>query len=414
MHFRDFLWVVKNKKAYEIVRKLNSNKFSDVEYFIERILKYACKNVPFYHKYDIYDLSEFPILTKELIRKNYNQLLSINYIGKTKINFSGGSTGEPVPILQCEEYYNWVNAILFDYYNRNFEKSWQRATTLEIWGSPGDVNKKEGQAWHKKLKNIIYSSYVYNCFVFNEDDKKRCIEIINNKKPFFLKGYTNSLIELAEYIEKNDYFINGIEYILTRSSPLTNKARHFLERIFKGKIYDLYGSREVSAIAAEATFGNTNEYHVFNKNCFLEINENNEILVTNFHNYSMPIIRFNIGDKANLLSNKNNKQILGPIEGRSYAYIRFQNGINIHSQYFIAKFFNSSIYQFQVKQTAIDEIMVKYIDPYSELSNEFKNQFEEDIQEIAKLKIKFVWSRNKFIPKTINGKHLYVIPFDNH
>ena len=67
MHFRDFLWVVKNKKAYEIVRKLNSNKFSDVEYFIERILKYACKNVPFYNKYDIYDLSEFPILTNELI-----------------------------------------------------------------------------------------------------------------------------------------------------------------------------------------------------------------------------------------------------------------------------------------------------------------------------------------------------------
>ena len=164
----------------------------------------------------------------------------------------------------------------------------------------------------------------------------------------------------------------------------------------------------MTAIAAERSFGKVNEYYVFNKNCYVEENENNELLITNFHNYSMPIIRFNIGDKSRLLSNNKDLQILGPIQGRIFDYIKFENGLKIHAQYFIQKFFKTSIHQFQIEQTKKNSILINYVDPFNDLTNQFKDAFEKDLQKLAKVKILFNWNRTKFIKKTKNGKYLYV------
>ncbi|MBO8204936.1 phenylacetate--CoA ligase family protein [Prochlorococcus marinus] len=408
MNYRENLWAIKNRKAYLIVKSFNKKQIYSVEESISKILKYAQKNVPYYAKFNSSDIKNFPILTKNIIRSNFKELLSKNYKGKSSITYSGGSTGEPVPILQCEEYADWTNAILFSYFKNNFEKSWQEATTLEIWGSLNDIENKEGTNFYKKFKNIIYSSYCYNCFVFTEVDYKRCINLINRKKPFFLKGYTNSLLELAQYIDKKNIYVEEIPYILTRTCVLNNETRDFLQKVFKGRVFDLYGSREVAAIAAERSFGKLNEYYVFNKNCYVEVNENNELLITNFHNYSMPIIRFNIGDQSKLVSKKEDLQILGPIKGRIFDYIKFENGLKIHAQYFIQKFFKTSINQFQIEQTKINSILINYVDPFNDLTDEFKEAFEKDLQKLAKVEILFNWNRAKFIKKTKNGKYLYV------
>ncbi len=408
MHYREKLWSLKNKKAYLIVKSFKKKNLYNLEYSINKILKYAQQNVPFYKKYDCSDINKFPVLTKDIIRSNFKELLSKNYNGKSFITYSGGSTGEPVPILQCEEYVNWTNAILFNYFKSNFEKSWQEATTFEIWGSLSDIENKEGKNLYKNFKNIIYSSYCYNCFLFSEIDYKRCIDLINRKKPFFLKGYTNSLLELAQYIDKKELYVEETPYILTRTCVLNNETRDYLQKIFKGRVFDLYGSREVSAIAAERSFGKINEYYVFNKNCYVEVNDKNELLITNFHNYSMPIIRFNIGDQSKLISKENELQILGPIQGRIFDYIKFENGLKIHAQYFIQKFFKTSINQFQIEQIEKDSILINYVDTFNDLSDIFKEDFEKDLQNLAQVKIKFNWNRKEFIKKTKNGKYLYV------
>ena len=408
MHFREKLWALKNRKAHLIVKSFNKRNSYNIEDSIIKILKYAQENVPFYKKYNSTDINKFPVLTKNIIRSNFKKLLSKNYIGKSKIIYSGGSTGEPVPILQCEEYVDWTNAILFHYFKTNFEKSWQEATTLEIWGSLNDIENKEGKNLYKKFKNIIYSAYCYNCFLFSEIDYKRCIDLINRKKPFFLKGYTNSLLELALYIDKKKLYVEKTPYILTRTCVLNNETRDYLQKIFKGRVFDLYGSREVTAIAAERSFGKEYEYYVFNKNCFVEVNDNNELLITNFHNYSMPIIRFNIGDQSKLISKEKDLQILGPIQGRIFDYIKFENGIKIHAQYFIQKFFKISINQFQIEQIKKDLILINYVDPFNVLTDIFKEAFEKDLQKLAKVKILFNWNKKEFIEKTNNGKYLYV------
>ena len=80
--------------------------------------------------------------------------------------------------------------------------------------------------------------------------------------------------------------------------------RQKIENIFGTKLYDFYGSREAACIAAECKYG---LMHVFSFNNYVEILDNNDqpveegeegkVIITNLHNYSMPLIRYEITER---------------------------------------------------------------------------------------------------------------------
>ena len=203
----------------------------------------------------------------------------------------------------------------------------------------------------------------------DENTIMKIIEKINRFKPYYLKGYKNALITVAEYINKNNINIHKSNFILPRTEVLDDYSRNLLEKSFLG-VYLICMDREVSAIAAEIPQSKRNNLYVFNENNFIEIDNNNHILVTNFHNYAMPIIRFDIGDESNLISETIDRQILGKIKGRICDYLSFKN-CKIHSEYFTHKFYNSSIFEFQVKQISLNKINIQFVD--------FNNNIDEGL-----------------------------------
>ena len=77
------------------------------------LIEHAYKNVPYYHKLFINlglkpsdikkmdDLKKIPILTKEIIRNNFEDLKAINYKPKEIVEWStGGSTGQPLRFVR--------------------------------------------------------------------------------------------------------------------------------------------------------------------------------------------------------------------------------------------------------------------------------------------------------------------------
>ncbi len=82
--------------------------------------------------------------------------------------------------------------------------------------------------------------------------------------------------------------------------------REKLELVFGAPVFDLYGAREAGAIAMECD--RHNGLHVFGETTLLEIvdgrgrevdiGERGEVLTTNLRNYTMPLIRYRIGDDA--------------------------------------------------------------------------------------------------------------------
>ena len=78
-----------------------------------------------------------------------------------------------------------------------------------------------------------------------------------------------------------------------------------IEEAFGTKVYNFYGSREVSNLAGECKKGLMHTFDFWN---YLEVLDDNnqpvkegeegKVVVTNLVNYSMPLIRYEIGDLA--------------------------------------------------------------------------------------------------------------------
>ena len=125
------------------------------------------------------------------------------------------------------------------------------------------------------------------------------------------------------------------------------------------KIFNSYGSREVSQIAMECKHSNM---HISSENQIVELAENNSlkekklknIIITNLNNFCMPFIRYEIGDVAESLEDidclckRKHKSILG-LSGRSNENIIFNNGKVVNGEYFEFLFENiSEVERYQV------------------------------------------------------------------
>ena len=96
------------------------NKLQNIKLF--KIINLAIENVPYYinlknemrldsKKKDAKDIiKQFPILTKYDLINNYDDLINPEYIGDTYQNYSGGSTGLPVKLLQDRIMQNYSSA----------------------------------------------------------------------------------------------------------------------------------------------------------------------------------------------------------------------------------------------------------------------------------------------------------------
>jgi phenylacetate-CoA ligase len=86
-----------------------------------KLIEYASKNIPYYEKvikeYNIKfsedtifdDLKKFPLLTKDIIRNNFDKLFKFRDNTYYR-NSSGGSTGEPLIFYQDNNYFAWNTA----------------------------------------------------------------------------------------------------------------------------------------------------------------------------------------------------------------------------------------------------------------------------------------------------------------
>ena len=89
------------------------------------------------------------------------------------------------------------------------------------------------------------------------------------------------------------------------AETLTDEMRDQIERVFGRKLYNFYGSREVSNLAGECKDGLMHSFAFWNyqellgeHNRPVKQGEEGKVVVTNLFNYSMPMIRYEIADMA--------------------------------------------------------------------------------------------------------------------
>ena len=405
------------------------------EFYLKKLLLHVLKNVPYYRnlketgiinndEIDLPKFFELPILKKEDVKKNFEMLKSTDYKYRNFFfNQTGGSKGKPLTFIQDSLYLKWFSISDY-YYNSEILKFNKPITTkkLILWGSEKDLYQNS-IGIKAKASNWLTNTIFLNSFRISEENLENYIKTINSYKPDLIRGYANSLYQLSKYIEKNNISVHQPKIIQSAAENLTDDMRSLIERSFGIKVFDFYGSREVSHLAGECKCG---LMHILPTNYIEILDQNNEpvsegeegrVIVTNLFNYSMPLVRYEIGDMAVLGPEKcecgNILPTIKKVTGRITDYFVCKNGTTISPEFFImliGVYCNSDfINQFQVLQKNFQEIEIIFV-PTENYTNQIINK-QKSINE----KIKFLmgddcqisWKSVNEIPKTESGKYIY-------
>ncbi len=396
--------------------------------YLCELLEYAKVHIPYYRKllssynYNSSNFSELPILTKPIIRENFENLKSDELANRRYyFNTSGGSTGKPLQVIQDGEYEEWRQATELFFYRQFLDIELVVTPEVILWGSPTDIDqqikKKKLTARQKLLKIIQPQSTFLNSFKMTKEDLHKYVEVINHKKPKLIKSYAGSLYQLAKFVKENNLSIHSPKRIHTSAETLRQFMRDLIEEVLRCKIYDFYGSREAGAIAGECAQG---KMHIFNFNNYLEVvDKNNQpvqpgaegrILITTLHNYSMPLIRYEIGDTGILGKPCNCGSQLPTLEritGRIKDHFLTREGTLVDGGYLTRQFyFRNWVDEFQVLQIDFEKIDIYYVPLAQPIEIEMA-EISEKIKEAMGKKCEIKWHQVEEIPRTPQGKLLY-------
>ena len=311
------------------------DKYQD--YKLRKLIKHVYNNVRFYKNWfrennlqindfkGVKDLEKLPILTKPIIKENFNDFISIKS-GQynPKLLMTTGSTGLPFRFFVDRIAKLKENASIWRQwrlYNVKFRdrRAILRGTLVDEHGT------KNRALWKYSFEN---KSLHLNTFHMNEEN---CIKIINKifeYKPGIFQVYPMALFILAQYIKKYDVNLSFLKMVHFSSEGYTQIHREFIKKQFTCPILDRYGQSEIVLNAYECK--PENGYHVEEENNILEVLDKNfkqvsegetgRIVGTNLHNYSMPLIRYSTEDLAvmggNECSCRRHSKKLKSIQGR--------------------------------------------------------------------------------------------------
>lgn len=404
-----------NKKEYEKKQKQN------LEYLWEHL-----KEIPYYKSivnghYSYEKMQTLPTLSREILAETWDSLVHENHNKRSSyLNYSGGSTGVPVKVMQDKEHAKWGRAVksLYDHWSGLDLCNKQ----LRLWGSERDVF---GQKLPLKLKTIrwLKNEVWINTFSLNDNDKQKIIDLINGYNPKQITAYVDAMTEIAKYILNNNIHIKYNGTILTSAGTLYPESRRLIEQAFSCKVFNRYGSREIGDIACSTA---DSEYlTVFTPVHFVEVLDENlkpvkegeigEIHVTTLKNLSMPLVRYKIGDigKVYKYNDNGSVDIFESIEGRSTDLFYKKDGSFVSPAYLIHMFGvvekRFSIKKLQFIQEKIDFIIIKAV---TTITQDERNELYERAKIILfsifgeiEFKIDFVDD----IEKTKSGKYRYAI-----
>lgn len=426
-------------KYTEIV-KLSKMKQKELQRYqldkLEKCLLYAYQNVPYYHEifskqniingerkvnWDQYN--QIPKLTKEIIKKNYEQLKSNDtHIKGVYANHSGGSTGIPIEIWQDQEYSDWniANALFIKSYGGYYLGDRE----LRLWGSERDLLEGKEKI-SIRIRNKIYGRIELNSFKMSELDMERYVKTWNQYRPQWVEAYTQAIYEFALYIKKHSCKICTPKGIVTSAGTLYPSMKKVIEETFGCKVFNRYGSREVGGIACSGAGEDALRLSAWN--CYVEVlnddmqpvkeGKSGKIYVTTLNNRVMPLIRYEIGDIAKKIEWDQPPvnypmPLLHGLEGREMSVVRTKDGKVIPGEFFIhfiGVVYNTGyIDKFQVIQHEYNylEIKVHIIDEVE--FNRMKDKIEEAIRLEMSDQVKIAWTKVEEIPNLKSGKYLYV------
>jgi len=345
------------------------------------IIKHAYETVPFYKNLfnglglkpgDIEsenDLKKLPIITKDIVRRNFNDFLSkdFNQFNPMK-RATGGTTG-----------------VAFPFYND--AKSWAMAWAVKIrafeWAgyhigddgigilAGGSLVPKERLSLRNVLWRYLQNYYSLPISNLTQEKMSEFLQLMKKRRIEFLRGYPTSIYTYAKFL-----YEDGIELplkaVITTAEMLHDHQRELFNSVFKCDTFDHYGCGDGMGAALECE--KHNGLHITSETSVMQIvdrtgeevhhGELGEVVLTSLHDFAMPLIRYAPGDqavkKATRCACGRTLPMLERIEGRTSDLIEFSNGVRLNGLSIPFEVWGDKIEKFQIIQTERDAVEVLF------------------------------------------------------
>jgi phenylacetate-CoA ligase len=277
------------------------------------LLCYAGANVPYYRELfrqrrfepravrSRADLAELPLLTREIVRERYADLVDPRHRGRNLKKGTSGSTGKPLKFEYSPASECWRQAIKTRGYGWAGYRPGRR--TFFYWAavSAGPPSVKV------RLDRALKRETFIDSMKQDLAARRRALDELRRARPELIVCYTQACAQFARWINDNGLRDWDDIPVICAAEAVLPADRAVLSKAFGPDIYESYGSRETMLMAAECEAHSG--MHLSEENLLLEIvkgdkplgpGESGEVVVTDLHNYGMPMIRYVNGDVATL------------------------------------------------------------------------------------------------------------------
>jgi phenylacetate-CoA ligase len=277
------------------------------------LLTYAGRNVPYYrelfrqHRFEPRgvrsraDLAELPLLTREIVRERYADLVDPAHAGVNIKKGTSGSTGKPLKFEYSKESECWRQAIKMRGYGWAGYRPGRR--TFFYWAavSAGLPTLK------MRLDRALKRETFFDSMKQDAAARRAALDLLRRVRPEVIVCYTQACAQFARWITDNQLRDWDDIPVICAAEAVLPGDRAVLTRAFGPDIFESYGSRETMLMGAECE--KHSGMHLSEENLILEVvragkplgpAESGDVVVTDLHNYGMPMIRYVNGDVAML------------------------------------------------------------------------------------------------------------------
>lgn len=367
----------------------------------------------------IEQLGRLPALTKNIVRENVSDMLADNIAPRDRHeSITGGTSGVKMEFYRDNACLSHRTAIQW---RSDAWAGWRPYANLSyIWPASQDFSSRQGIK-QKIIKDYLTGVQAYNAGLLGD---KECAEIARGllaKPPLAIRCFPSPAVEVAEYLKAHKISVPGLQGIVTTGEPLYSHQRRILEEGFGAPVFNLYASREVGTTAAECSAHE--DLHIASDSVLLEITDNGsqlevgehgEILITDLHNFGMPLIRYAIGDFGRIVERACScgmpYPLLENVVGRIVDNFYDKHGRAIATASIVLHLIDEGpkIGQAQLIQTDFEEIVVRIsTDPYpdDDIRAYYVNTLKRMVEGLERIKFELV----EKIDNEKSGKYRFAI-----
>ena len=271
---------------------------------LQLLLQHARNTVPYYRKHlgaSIERFTEQPVLKRSALQADPDAFKSERLPrehGNVAEVRTSGSTGSPIRVLKSQLLQLFWDAITLR------DHLWHRRDLAQPLCAFRYGANQESNSWGSATAGAIATGPAASGSLSVDSESQ--LAWLRRHNPAYLISYPSNVMELAKTCLARQISLPGLREIRTMGETLSPEARRLCREAWDVPVVDMYSAEEVGYIALQCP--EHEHYHVQAESLLVEILDEEgrscppgaigRVVVTDLHNFAMPLIRYEIGDCA--------------------------------------------------------------------------------------------------------------------